>query len=427
LTEFDATPGTITCASREGAVTCNHGNMSTVYQASQVISKMLYPDAELRRSSMAISGVSTGGWLMHSGTDQHGAPFAAGTIENAAGGIGAFSFRDGIDNGGAIFWPKCEIPDCEITELNYPVLYLYRRAARNGGHGKFRGGDGIGLAWVGHGSEDQVFASVVAAPSLPIQAGLDGGHWAQTALAWSAHETTVRDLFAAGRLPATRDEVRSIAPHGAIVTPKVSGVPLGDRDIVEIASYGGGGFGDPLERDPATVARDAHEQTVPTRAVRHIYGVVIDDTGGVDAPGTERLRVTMRAERLARARFGEAAVEATLDAADTVCDVADQLAVRRDGTGNLLFACRRCGHALCDAECNYKLYCGVIDGSLVDVDPELFTDPATEVDEDMTYRTFVCAGCGVALDRELAPRNAPPLWDTWIDLASLRAHAVAAT
>jgi N-methylhydantoinase B len=245
-------------------------------------------------------------------------------------------------------------------------------------------------------------------------------------LVWSAQETNVRDLFAAGRLPATRDEVRAIAPHGGIVAPKVSGVPLGDRDIAEIASYGGGGFGDPLERDPAAVARDAREHAIPPRSVGAVYGVVLGPTGAVDATATERLRTSVRSERLARARFGATTVEATLDAADTVCDVADQLALRRDGAGNLLFACRRCGDALCDAECNYKLYCGVIDGSLVDVDPELFTDPAGEVDEDMTYRTFVCPGCGVALDRELAPRTAPPSWDTWIDPASLRAHAVAA-
>jgi N-methylhydantoinase B len=426
LAEFDATPGTITCASREGAVTCNHGNMSTVYQASQVISKMLYPDPELRLSAMAVSGVSTGGWLMHSGTDQHGAPFAAGTIENAAGGIGAFSFRDGIDNGGAIFWPKCEIPDCEITELNHPVLYLYRRTARNGGHGRFRGGQGIALAWVGHGSDDQVFASVVGAASLPIQAGLGGGHWAQTALTWSAHETSVRDLFAAGRLPATRDQVHALAPHGTIVAPKVSGVPLRDRDVVEIASYGGGGFGDPLERDPAAVARDAREDAIPARSVREVYGVVVDATGALDAQATKLLRAAMRAERLARARFDSTTVEATLAEADTVCDVADQLAIRRDGRGNLMFGCRRCGRALCDAGRNYKLACGVIDGSLVDVDPQLFTDPAAEVDEEMTYRTLVCPGCGVALDRELAPRHAPPSWDTWIDPASLSAHAVTA-
>jgi len=63
----------------------------------------------------------------------------------------------------------------------------------------------------------------------------------------------------------------------------------------------GGGYGDPLERDPALVARDAENGTTTKRAARDVYGVVLDETSfAVDAVGTDQLRASKRRERLAR-------------------------------------------------------------------------------------------------------------------------------
>ena len=76
------------------------------------------------------------------------------------------------------------------------------------------------------------------------------------------------------------------------------------------------------------------------------------------------------------------------------------------------------GTALSSADENYKLHCGAIDGSLVDIDPELFTDPADEVDVPVTYRTFVCPDCGVAFENELVPVDSPPIWDVKLETAS---------
>jgi N-methylhydantoinase B len=52
---------------------------------------------------------------------------------------------------------------------------------------------------------------------------------------------------------------------------------------------GAGGFGDPLERDPAAVARDVLNEVVSPAAAAADYGVVLDD-GHVDSQATERLR-----------------------------------------------------------------------------------------------------------------------------------------
>jgi acetone carboxylase, alpha subunit len=71
--------------------------------------------------------------------------------------------------------------------------------------------------------------------------------------------------------------------------------------LFSVVSGDGGGYGDPLERDPALVARDIENGTTTKRAARDVYGVVLDETSfTVDAVGTDQLRASKRRERLAR-------------------------------------------------------------------------------------------------------------------------------
>ena len=53
---------------------------------------------------------------------------------------------------------------------------------------------------------------------------------------------------------------------------------------------GGGGWGDPYERDPDAVAADVADEKVSVDAARERYGVVIRPDGTVDAAGTAALR-----------------------------------------------------------------------------------------------------------------------------------------
>lgn len=70
-------------------------------------------------------------------------------------------------------------------------------------------------------------------------------------------------------------------------------VPQGRRLVVEMP--GGGGLGDPLDRDPALVARDVRADFVSRDAARELYGVVVDESGHADLAATETLRAGMRA------------------------------------------------------------------------------------------------------------------------------------
>ena len=65
-------------------------------------------------------------------------------------------------------------------------------------------------------------------------------------------------------------------------------VPPGDRLIVEMP--GGGGYGDPLSRDPERVADDVRNGLVSREAAERDYGVVVQEDYGVDEVETSRLR-----------------------------------------------------------------------------------------------------------------------------------------
>ena len=72
-------------------------------------------------------------------------------------------------------------------------------------------------------------------------------------------------------------------------------VPLKAEAIVRTG--GGGGWGDPLERDPQLVRADVSEELVSRVAAREHYGVVFRDDLAIDQEATQKLRDWMRSQR----------------------------------------------------------------------------------------------------------------------------------
>jgi len=66
------------------------------------------------------------------------------------------------------------------------------------------------------------------------------------------------------------------------------------RSEVIVRTGGGGGWGDPLARDPERVRSDVVEEFVPGSSARDDYGVVLRDDLSVDLEATQRLRAAMR-------------------------------------------------------------------------------------------------------------------------------------
>jgi N-methylhydantoinase B len=77
----------------------------------------------------------------------------------------------------------------------------------------------------------------------------------------------------------------------------VDGEPVLAGQIVRVVTTGGGGWGDPLEREPELVQHDVIEGKVSRQAAHDDYGVVIDGSGAIDAVATATLRRSMRASR----------------------------------------------------------------------------------------------------------------------------------
>jgi len=75
-------------------------------------------------------------------------------------------------------------------------------------------------------------------------------------------------------------------------------VPLNSLAIVRTG--GGGGWGDPLERDAALVATDAAEGLISRRAAHELYGVVLRGSMSLDEGATQRLRDRLRSRRKVR-------------------------------------------------------------------------------------------------------------------------------
>src|SRR6201999_434711 len=95
------------------------------------------------------------------------------------------------------------------------------------------------------------------------------------------------DLLAHGRIPQSLEELsRQVEEPEA----KSFSLEMREGDVLRLRVGGGGGFGDPLNRDPATVLRDVHDRELTRSAAAAGYGVIIDERGHLDLEATNRRR-----------------------------------------------------------------------------------------------------------------------------------------
>jgi N-methylhydantoinase B len=96
-----------------------------------------------------------------------------------------------------------------------------------------------------------------------------------------------------GGLPGATGNCR--LAHDGTMTDlgKIDVLEVGAGDVISIETAGGGGIGNPLDRDPRLVLRDVADGLVSTEAAREVYGVVVAD-GLVDEPATAALREQRR-------------------------------------------------------------------------------------------------------------------------------------
>jgi N-methylhydantoinase B len=197
--------------------------------------------------------------------------------EYPAAGTGGF---DGGDGSNAVrAWTESDmttVQPIEAVEQLYPVR-VERLALRedSGGPGRRRGGLGLvrEIRILSAGARLSVLAEKAVLPPFGVCGGAAG---------------------AANRFRVRRDG-EPIEPSP--LPGKVGSFPLHVGDVVLIETSGGGGFGDPLEREPERVMADVGEGYVSGTAAKERYGVIADQHG-VDGTATCRQRDALRARRI---------------------------------------------------------------------------------------------------------------------------------
>ena len=186
------------------------------------------------------------------------------------GGIPGRPMGDGPD--GHSLWPGFTNVPNEFLERYFPLrIERYETEPDSGGAGLHRGGNGIHMTYrfLADGEiavhDDRWFV-----PPWGVNEGLPGK----------------RARKVLERADGTRE----------IIGNKVDGVAVKAGDQLHYITWGGGGWGDPLARDPTLVGLEIRQGLVTAQGARD-YGVVADEAGEVDEAATAKMRGEMREDR----------------------------------------------------------------------------------------------------------------------------------
>jgi N-methylhydantoinase B len=197
--------------------------------------------------------------------------------EWSSGGNGAFEENDGPSAMATIDWGDLvTVQSTEVIESRLPVLVESSRLATDsGGPGKTRGG--LSMQRQLRVLAPEATYSLLSDGAIVPAFGVLGGHSGLPVGAWTERGGEI----------------------GSFNTPgKIAGHPVPEGSSVIIRSAGGGGYGDPLKREPEQVASDLREGYISEDVARQVYGVACTDGGAVDSVATNRLRASIADKRV---------------------------------------------------------------------------------------------------------------------------------
>ena len=227
---------------------------------------------------------------------------------------GAFCYRDGEPAVWFVASQLCNMGNSEEFEYLVPPFFHLGRKLQPGycGHGKYRGGIGLTTVhWILEpGQRFSASRAGGACSFMPeLAQGLMGGYPSPGAVVAVAQNTNLPELIKSGETPTTFQEVVDCVESGELTVEKLHICKsdareheLKDNDLWSQMAATGGGWGDPLERDPDAVLNDARSGQVPADFSEGIYGVVLKRDGAeysLDAQATKEKRDALRAERRA--------------------------------------------------------------------------------------------------------------------------------
>jgi len=200
-----------------------------------------------------------------------GRRFVVQSIEG--GGWGGRPFEDGESGTVSVCQGDVRNGSIEGIELKCPVLVEGRELRTDsGGAGKYRGGLGIDMRVrnLVEGKWNFELVRRTQCPPWGLWGGKPGG---------------------VGLYLLREPEANEFRGMGGAHHP----VPVGSEVIVRTG--GGGGWGDPLDRNPASVRTDVQEAFISLQSARDDYGVVLRDGLSIDRRATLKLRNKLRSRR----------------------------------------------------------------------------------------------------------------------------------
>jgi N-methylhydantoinase B len=184
------------------------------------------------------------------------------------GGFGGSRHSDGLNHANAPFGLAL-IPPLEVHEQRFPLLFhQFGLRPDSGGAGQHRGGLGGAYEFSFLGEEAHISLAGDRGKFPPF--GVNGGK------------------------PGAKNEVTFTFNGDSAPPPlltKADRLLIHQHDRVRVESPGGGGFGDPFERDPQLVLEDVRRGYVSVETARQAYGVEVDTANWkVDETATGELR-----------------------------------------------------------------------------------------------------------------------------------------
>ena len=212
-------------------------------------------------------------------------------VDFTAGTWGGRPWADGLQGNSNMF-ANMASQSAEVMEAEQPVQILaYELVQDRAGPGKFRGG-------------------------APYRRDIQLEE-AEAVLQIRSDRKKIRPYGLYGGRPG-QPSANVLNPHrnAQALESKVT-TTMFRGDVIRHEWAGGGGWGDPLERDPARVLRDVRNEYVSAESARDDYGVVIDTaTWTVDEAATAELRARLRSGRPAPPPSVAWTDEAPAEAAD---------------------------------------------------------------------------------------------------------------
>jgi N-methylhydantoinase B len=278
---------------REGSIA---GGLVEPYSASISTTNVLNRIINSAQSAFCQLGEGEG---LAEGAGAMGVGYAvfSGTYPSESDGAGEpYVSEFVIGNNGGPASPHCDgwityaMPDCsktiyidsvEMLERTYPLQFRsLRLLADSGGAGRLRGGPASEVIYGPRATPMRVFymADYAVHPAKGVRGGLPGTAASASVIAADGHEQQVEPI--GDSLLAPGEWIRGV-------------------------EAGGGGYGDPLAREPQAVLGDVLERWVTPAAAGAVYGVVLTPSGGgavgftLDSHATEQRRAELREARAA--------------------------------------------------------------------------------------------------------------------------------